>query len=246
MNKDSQVTPLLQVQKVSYGNKKTLLLKDIELNISLGESLGVIGPNGGGKSTLLKIMAGLLTPTAGGVLKKQDLITSYVGQEGIRSGIMPVTVREYIDMGHFHLHHCQGHVHYQASECMKRLHISHLANRPLWSLSGGERQRCHLAKAMLCAPHLLILDEPNNALDMQGQEDLLEWTNELVDAGKMALIIVDHNLTRIMQKCHKLLCLNKNQHWHNHKDQLSQEVLESIYNCEFEHQLLHQQGKSCK
>lgn len=238
--------PVIELKNISFAyHSSQWVLKDISLNLLEGETLGVVGPNGGGKSTLLKVLSGLLTPDMGEIFvfgKKvnhvRDLrqICSLVAQANQLNHHLPLTVLEFLEAEM--LAHALGPASLETQ--VKELALNHLLKRQMRELSGGERQRVLIARALLKGPKLLILDEPGTGLDGQGQDTLLSIIQKLQTQGKHGLIIVDHNLGQVIKLSTKLICLNKNFHWHDHKQYLSKKVLGDIYHCEFEHLVLHE------
>ncbi|MBC7427324.1 MAG: ATP-binding cassette domain-containing protein [Bacteriovorax sp.] len=239
---------ILRAAKISYsydGNDP--ILKDISFSLRRGESLGVLGPNGGGKSTLMKIIAGLLKASSGEIFFNEKSLTayahypfhlfSYVPQSSELNPTMPVKVKEFLDfsISLFKIKNPQ-----LIDELLDLVGISHKKNSLLSMLSGGEKQRVLIARAMIQKPQILLLDEPTKGLDSKGQDQLLNLIETIKKRDGTAVMIVDHNINQIIKSCQNILCLNRNYHWHDHKDFLTKNILEDIYHCEFEHLLIHE------
>jgi len=238
--------PFLQIEHLSYAyqiNKQ--ILNKISFDLKKGESLGILGPNGGGKSTLLKILVGLLKKQSGSI-KIEGLEVdpssanyrhyfAYLPQATEFNEILPVRVKDLLDYA------CL--LKESATKISETLEIVGMLNKQdelISALSGGERQRVLLAKALIHGPKILVLDEPTNGLDSNGQDQLLAILNTIKKEQATAVIIVDHNINQILKHCDKILCLNNSGHWHDSKDLLTKNILESIYHCEFEHTLIHE------
>ena len=248
------IPPILSAEKIcfNYNNADTPALKDISFTLNAGESLGVLGPNGGGKSTLLKIIVGLLKPQSGQIyfngVNVQSLshypfeLFSYVPQNSELNLTLPVKVREYMDFAYsLHKSKLIGSDSLADSDQLLDLAgILHKKDQLISKLSGGERQRVILARALINKPKILFLDEPTKGLDSNGQDQLLAIIEKIKERDKTAVMIVDHNINQIIRNCHKILCLNGNSHWHDHRDLLTRNILEDIYHCEFEHLLIHE------
>lgn len=242
------MNPILRADKICFSyDGQTPALKDISFSLSAGESLGVLGPNGGGKTTLMKIIVGLLKPDSGDLYfdekNTKDLKHypfdnfSYVAQHSELNTILPVKVYEYMNFAKS-LQKANSDVN--IDELLELVGILHKKNSLISKLSGGERQRVLLARALINRPKLLVLDEPSKGLDSKGQDQLLAIIEKIKNRDKTAVVIVDHNITQTIKNCHKILCLNGTYHWHDHRDLLTKNILEDIYHCEFEHLLIHE------
>jgi zinc transport system ATP-binding protein len=249
--------PLLRADKISFSYQANqVILKDISFSLEKGEILGVLGPNGGGKSTLMKIIAGLLKPTAGEVFFAGKSVNeyktypynffSYVPQTSELNASLPVKVSEYMDFT-FSLHKKNPTLNLDNNTIDRLLElvgIAHKKNERISELSGGEKQRVLIARALIQKPLILLLDEPTKGLDSNGQDQLLGLLDKIRNQDKTAIMIVDHNINQIIRSCHKILCLNRSLHWHDHRDFLTKNVLENVYHCEFEHLLIHDKDEA--
>lgn len=232
---------ILKTDNISFSyNGESPVLMNISFTLKEGESLGILGPNGGGKSTLIKIIAGLLKPNSGDLffmnksiheLKKYPYeILSYVPQNSELNTTLPVKVNEYMSF--------TGNSN--NDELLKLVGIFHKKDSLISKLSGGEKQRVLLARALINKPKLLLLDEPTKGLDSNGQDQLMSIIEKIKSKDKTAVIIIDHNINQIIKNCTQILCLNNTHHWHNNSDLLTKNILEDIYHCEFEHLLIHE------
>ncbi|MDD4973109.1 MAG: ATP-binding cassette domain-containing protein [Bacteriovorax sp.] len=241
--------PILKADKISFSyNGEAPTLKDISFSLFSGESLGVLGPNGGGKTTLMKIIVGLLKADSGELFFEGKLSTeyknypfelfSYVPQNSDLNTILPVKVSEYMEFAKSLYKKNNSPI--DIDELLDLVGILHKKNSLISKLSGGEKQRVLLARALINRPKLLLLDEPTKGLDSKGQDQLLAIIEKIKTRDKTAVMIVDHNINQIIKNCHKILCLNRTYHWHNHRDMLTKNILEDVYHCEFEHLLIHE------
>jgi zinc transport system ATP-binding protein len=224
------------------------ILKNISFSIKQSEALGILGPNGGGKSTLMKILSGLLKMNSGKlkILDKEihslddypKNFISYVPQVSGLSLILPLTGLEYLNS---YVRAINLKIEKkQINELAVKVGIDNKLDYKMKNMSGGEQQRILLLKALLNNPSLLLLDEPTKGLDSIGQDQLLSILKRIQKENKTSVVIVDHNINQIIRHCDKILCLNQSSHWHDHKDLLTKNVLENIYHCEFEHLLIHE------
>lgn len=245
---------ILRAEKIGFTYDQDLVhgplvpaLKDISFTLKKGESLGVLGPNGGGKSTLMKIIAGLLKPSSGQIFFNEIPIQdysnypftffSYVPQNSELNTILPVKVEEFLDFS-VSLYKIKNKT--LIDDLLKMVGVFDKKSSLLSTLSGGEKQRVLIARAMINNPRLLLLDEPTKGLDSKGQDQLLNLIETIKTKNQTAVMIVDHNINQIIKSCHNILCLNKQHHWHDHRDFLTKDILEDIYHCEFEHLLIHE------
>lgn len=239
---------ILRSDKLGFSyDDSGVILKDISFSLKKGESLGVLGPNGGGKSTLMKIIAGLLKPSTGELYFNETPLNSmeghpyhlfsYVPQSSELNPTMPVKVFEFLD---FSISHFKIKNPKLLDELLDLVGMSHKKNALISKLSGGEKQRVLIARAMIQNPKLLLLDEPTKGLDSNGQDQLLSLIETIKRRDNTAVMIVDHNINQIIKSCQNILCLNRHSHWHDHRDFLTKDILEDIYHCEFEHLLIHE------
>ena len=238
-------SPLIDIKNLSFSySSKDVVLKSINLELHSGEILGVIGPNGGGKSTLLNILAGIIPFKKGTFLidgknvKKSKFpynLFSYIPQVEALNPHLPMKVSELLDLEFINSNSSYA----DPDELLRKLKATHLKNKLISQLSGGERQRVLLVRALIKKPKILVLDEPTTALDANGVDQLITLIQEL-SKEDMGIIIVDHNINQVLKHANKILCLNKTHHWHDFKENLTRNVLESIYHCEYEHLLIHE------
>jgi zinc transport system ATP-binding protein len=239
VNQLSYSYPLSDFQKGQDSLRE--ILHGITFEVSEGEILGILGPNGGGKSTLLKLLAGLLTPTSGLIefssqSMKKGII--YIPQKDQRNLSYPKTIREFLESARLPLEKVNLE---ECMEALEKVDLQRPIDQPLYGLSGGEYQRVLLAKAYIQKSRIILMDEPTKGLDGIGQDKLLELLSEL--KRKAAIILVDHNIAQVLKHCDRLLCLNKNYHWHDHRSQINKDILQHTYHCEFEHLMIHEQAE---
>ena len=224
--------------KLEFENQ--LIYGPLNFTVKSGQILGIMGPNGGGKSSLARTLAGINNTSSGSLHwgenfnLERDL--SYVPQSESIVTILPMTLKEYLYL-------CAQNKQEEAriNEYLEIAGLKSKQNFQFSRLSGGEKQRCLLIKALIKYPKLLILDEPFTGLDSEGTDFLLKILK--ADQHKsMAIIIIDHNINYLLNNCDHILCLNKHAHWHHPKGAVSQQLIDDIYHCELEHQLIHQQS----
>jgi len=215
-----------------------LALEEINLTIERNDFLGIIGPNGGGKTTLLKIVLGLLEPSRGtvSVLGKHPRSTrgviGYVPQHNIFDREFPISVWEVALMGrHTHaglLRRYGDEDRAAARSALDTVGMLELRDRQMGKLSGGEQQRVLIARALSSEPKLLLLDEPTASVDATMQTQFYD----LLDALKqrMAIVLVSHDISALSVHVDKIACLNQ-QLFHHGSPVIEAEVLEATYKC---------------
>jgi zinc transport system ATP-binding protein len=213
--------PVLRVQDVSFAYVSSPILERITFDLQAGDYVGIIGPNGGGKTTLLKIMLGLLRPDTGQVLLLGDAVRQsenrhrigYVPQRAAAEDhLFPATVEEVVMSGRTA---GRGFLSMRTKadaaavkRAMKTSDVSHLAHRRVGTLSGGERQRVMIARALAGDPAVLMLDEPTAAVDAPSQEAFYVFLRKLHAQG-LTIVIVSHDVDIITHEVDTVLCLNK-------------------------------------
>ena len=157
--------PLVELKNINVKYGQHVALSNINLTVYPNSIITIVGPNGGGKSTLLKVLLKLQQPTSGQVIYNKHIHIGYVPQKIHLDHNLPITVEKFLSLK-------KGIGQQDIQEAMTRLSITHLMYNSMQKLSGGEMQRVLLARAMLNKPNLLVLDEPTQGVDMTGQAEL--------------------------------------------------------------------------
>mgnify|MGYP000943457364 FL=1 len=227
---------VLELHGVNFAYDSRLILKDINLEVDDGEFLAVIGPNGGGKTTLLRLILGFLEPV-GGTIKvfgqvpsKARHLIGYVPQHGEFNKDFPVSALEVVLMGRLSLGSLfpryLAEDYTAAYEAMSAVGVKKLADYRFGELSGGQKQRVLIARALAVKPQLLILDEPTSSVDNRVEQDIYELLSQL--NKKVTIIMVSHDLGFVSSYVTKVASLNRNLLVHNTKE-ISQEVIAELY-----------------
>jgi len=183
----------------SYG--ETRVLENVSLNLRSGNILTIIGPNGSGKTTLLKLLLGLESPDNGAISRKPGLKIGYMPQRLSIDPILPVTVEWFLALSAVGN---KGKIQVLAEETG----IAHCLNRRLQSISGGEFQRVLLTRALLCDPDILVLDEPAQGVDVNGQATFYDLITHVSKKHGLSVLMVSHDLHMVMSSTNEVLCLN--------------------------------------
>ncbi|MGX9311541.1 zinc ABC transporter ATP-binding protein ZnuC [Pantoea ananatis] len=192
---------LVTLENVSISFDQRQVLSGVSLELHPGKILTLLGPNGAGKSTLVRMVLGLLTPSSGRVSRSAGLRIGYVPQKLHIDPTLPVTVERFMRLS-------RGARNQDILPALKRVQAGHLLTSPLQKLSGGETQRVLLARALLNQPQLLVLDEPTQGVDVNGQVALYDLINQLQHELNCAVLMVSHDLHLVMAKTDEVLCLN--------------------------------------
>ncbi len=183
----------------SYGANR--ILHNVSLQVEPRKILTVIGPNGSGKTTLLKLLLGLETPDKGTVKRMPGLRIGYMPQKLAIDPFLPVTVGWFLSLS------AKGNQD-AIAPLTAETGISHKLNTPLQAISGGELQRVLLTRALLAAPQLLVLDEPAQGVDVNGQATLYDLISHVARAHHCAVLMVSHDLHLVMSSTDHVICLN--------------------------------------
>lgn len=222
---------------VYYG--QTPAIEGVCLDVSEGEYLGIIGPNGGGKSTLLKAILGLVPITKGSIdiygqkLGENKASVGYVPQFAIMDKQFPITLLEVVLTGRLKKRLSPFYKFSKedkdiAYELVKKVGIANLANRQISKLSGGEFQKMLIARALAVNPRLLLLDEPTASVDAASREQIYGLLEEL--NKKMTVILVTHDLLAISSQVQRLACLSGRLVYHG-EPELTENIVKNLYGC---------------
>ncbi|MEZ3498915.1 zinc ABC transporter ATP-binding protein ZnuC [Pantoea sp. KPR_PJ] len=195
------MSSLVTLENISVQFARRPVLSGISLKLMPGRILTLLGPNGAGKSTLVRVVLGLLAPTSGQVQRNSGLRIGYVPQKLHIDPTLPVTVERFMLL-------TRGARRAEVLPALKRVQAGHLLKAPLQKLSGGETQRVLLARALLNQPQLLVLDEPTQGVDVNGQVALYDLIDQLRHELNCGVLMVSHDLHLVMAKTDEVLCLN--------------------------------------
>jgi zinc transport system ATP-binding protein len=230
--------PAIAIQDLWFAFNNQTVLEEINLEISVGDFVAMIGPNGGGKTTLIKIMLGLLTPDEGNIRilgqapKRISQQIGYVPQDVHINTSFPISAIDVVLMGKLKPH--KGWVRnsakdrLEAQEALEKLDMGRYSNRRIGELSGGQRQRAFIARALVTKPQILLLDEPTANIDTAGQAGLYRLLKKLND--DLTIIVVSHDIMMISRYIKSVACLNRRIHHHHHAE-ITKEMLETMYPC---------------
>ncbi|MCK4547211.1 MAG: metal ABC transporter ATP-binding protein [Candidatus Eisenbacteria sp.] len=219
------------------------VLRNVSLTCPMGSIFGIVGPNGGGKTTLLRIILGLMSPDRGEVRvlgkvprapDRNHSDVGYLPQLSLAHRDFPVSALDVVLMGRYArlgiLRRPGAGDRARALETLGLVGMADRAERPFGSLSGGEQQRVSIARALAGDPRLLLLDEPSTGIDAVGQESFYRLLADLRDRTGLAVVMVSHDIGVITAHTDRIACLNRTIHYHGAPDGcLNREILERTY-----------------
>jgi zinc transport system ATP-binding protein len=227
---------LIEMKDVSFAYHQRVVLKNVNLSVHQRDYIAIIGPNGGGKTTLLKLILGLLKPDSGSIVvrgqtpQKASHIIGYVPQEIYHNQHFPISVLDIVQMGALspkkHLFWHRNKNRKKALEILDQLNMSEYAKNSLRSLSGGQRQRVYIARALMTDPEFLLLDEPTTGIDSRGQIDFYHLLEEL--NYTLTIVMVSHDMMAISKHVKSVACVNRSVYYHE-QSEISEVTIQNMY-----------------
>ncbi|HEX6202850.1 MAG TPA: metal ABC transporter ATP-binding protein [Thermoanaerobaculia bacterium] len=237
MSPPGERRPLIEVDHVTFGYDARPVLEDVSLTVRRGDFLAVIGPNGGGKTTLIKLMLGLLDPWSGSVRRhvRRRGGLGWVPQFAGFDRNVPARVEDVVRMGRLGLRgplaRFRDEDRAAARRALDRVALGRLATTPVADLSGGQLQRTLIARALASEPEVLLLDEPLASVDAEVRTSLVDVLVEL--NREVPLVVVTHDLTALAGAVRQIACVNRRLHYHP-EGKVTGEMLEEVYGCPVE------------
>ena len=234
---------IISIEHLTFRYGTQPVLDDISMEVMRGEFVGLIGPNGGGKTTLLRLLIGLESPQSGGITvfgEQPDRSNKWRPKVGVVPQFMtiahrfPVLARDVVEMGTY----VRGMAplsdkdrRQRVEDSLEMVGATAYRDKSMWDLSGGIRQRIFVARALACRPELLLLDEPTVGVDAQGQDLLYEWIETWRKERNLTVILISHDVGVIAPLCDKLACLNIQLHFHDRPDKFTGDAVQKAYGC---------------
>lgn len=230
--------PAIEMKGVWFSYDKTPVLKDVTLTLEQGDFLGIIGPNGGGKTTILKLLLGVLKPDRGTVRILGEAPhdashrVGYVPQNTDLNITFPISVMDVAMMGRLSRSRIGRRYSREdrskAEEALRKAGIWEYRNTPIGRLSGGQRQRVFIARALATDPEILFLDEPTASVDPDFEMDLFDFLREL--NRKVTIVAVTHDVGVISRNVKSVACVNRTLIFHE-EGQITEEMIDMAYKC---------------
>ncbi len=247
---DAQAAPVptvMEIDRLDFAYDTRPVLSNISLSISAGTTLGLIGPNGGGKTTLLQLILGQRNPTRGritiaGMSPRQAVgrgdVIGYLPQTSTTDQRLPMTARQTVRLG---LAGKTGLLRNPSRDdlafvehVLDLVGIADQADRPISTLSGGQLQRVMIARALAPRPQLLLLDEPTTGIDRAGLHRFIEFVVELQKTLRLTLIMVSHDLRAVCSLADRIACLSQTLHYHDVPHRLPPDLVYDMFACDLE------------
>ncbi len=233
--------PLVEIENVTFAYAGETVLQDVNLTVKAGDFTAMIGPNGGGKTTLLKLILGLLKPNRGSIrvdgrsARKGSSCIGYVPQDVHINSDFPITAIDVVLMGKLDpkkrwARQSETNTR-EARAALERLGMAPHAHKRIGALSGGQRQRVLIARALVTQPKLLLLDEPTASIDTKGQTEFFSLLEDL--NREITILVVSHDLLVISRYVKSVACVNKRLHYHDQAE-ITGDMLEAMYPCTVE------------
>ncbi len=231
-------SPTIEIKRLWFYFNGQPVLKDVNLTVRRGDFLALLGPNGGGKTTLIKLIIGLLKPHRGAVRvfslppRKAAHRIGYMPQEPNINKSFPISVLDVVLMGRLQSGRSWSRYSRRdrmaAQQTLEQLEMWEYRNRRIGELSVGQRQRVFVARALVAEPELLLLDEPSASVDTKGQTDLYSLLKQLNET--VTIIVVSHDLSIVSGYVKSVACANQRLFYHDAAE-ITGEMLEMAYCC---------------
>lgn len=230
--------PIIKIEHLFAGYGEKQVLNDINLTVYADDYLGIIGPNGGGKTTLMRLILGLKKPSNGIIRyfkdgkETKEITMGYLPQYNALDRQFPISVYEVVLSGlskskGLFSHYTQVH-HQQVLDTLERMQLLDLKDSHIGALSGGQLQRVLLARAIVSKPDVVILDEPNTYIDRRFQKQMYEMLEQI--NKDCAIIIVSHDIAEVLNNVKHIACVNHHLHYHDTADMPKEKLEEHFLN----------------
>jgi zinc transport system ATP-binding protein len=228
-------TPLVEIKNLDIAYQKSLVLSNVSFSVFEHDFIGIIGPNGGGKTSLVKAILGLIKPVRGNIIRTLNSSEiGYLPQGSHLDENFPITVQEVIASGLEHGLKIRTRTsksrRLKIENALETVGMKALHSRPIGELSGGEFQRTMLARAIISSPRLLVLDEPDTHVDNRFETELYALLKELNKS--ITILLVSHDIGTISPYIKTIACVNRDLHYHA-SNEITEEQLK-VYNCPIE------------
>jgi zinc transport system ATP-binding protein len=193
---NSQILASLKNTSLKLNDQQ--ILKDINLELKQGEITTLIGPNGGGKTSIARILLQILHPSSGKVFIKKNIKIGYVPQKLEIEKTIPLRVIDFLGLD----------IKIPEMTMIKKIGIENILEKSIHQISGGQMQKTLLARALINNPEILVLDEPTSNMDISAQAEFYDLIEEIRKKQHCAILLISHDLHIVMQKTNQVICIN--------------------------------------
>lgn len=238
---------IIDISSLDFAYERNKVLCGVDLHVDEGTTLGLIGPNGGGKTTLVKLLIGVLKPDRGEIrvaglppqkaVARGDLI-GYLPQNPQFESRFPISVRQVITLGlagrtGMFRSHAKEDLAF-VEELIDRAALRDLVDKPVSDISGGQLQRTLIARALAARPRILILDEPTTGIDMRGQRGFVDLITQLKSDLGLTVIFVSHDLRAVTALSDRVACLDMHMHYHDTPHHMPPDLVYNMFACDLQ------------
>lgn len=238
---------IIDITSLDFAYDRNKVLCGVDLHVEERTTLGLIGPNGGGKTTLIKLLIGVLRPDRGEIrvaglspqkaVARGDLV-GYLPQNPQFETRFPISVRQMIMLGlagrtGMFKNHAPADVAF-VDELIDRVALRELADEPVADVSGGQLQRALIARALVARPRILVLDEPTTGIDMRGQRGFVDLITQLKSDLALTVIFVSHDLRAVTALSDRVACLDMHMHYHDTPHHMPPELVYNMFACDLQ------------
>jgi zinc transport system ATP-binding protein len=208
---------IVKLENISLNLNRQPILSGINLELAKGKITTLIGPNGGGKTSIARILLGILKPTSGKVVKNSAIKIGYMPQKIEIDKTIPMTAKDFIKLSTHKIKFDKT-----LRDLSSRLNIEKILNRQIHDLSGGQMQKILFLRSLTNNPELLVLDEPTQYMDIAATQDFYQIIDEVRKASNCAVLLISHDLHTVMQKTDLVFCVNHHVCCHGSPESVNQ------------------------
>ncbi len=209
---------LAKLDKICLSINQQKILENINLEIKKGEIITLIGPNGGGKTSIARVLLEIITPNKGKVIKNAEINIGYMPQKINFDKTIPIKARDFINLSCSQKSIDKSFFHYLS----ERLHVKDILDKQIHDLSGGQLQKIIFLRTIINKPELLVLDEPTQYMDISATEDFYKILEEVRNKTNCAILMISHDLITVMQKTDLVFCINHHICCHGSPEDINQ------------------------